>query len=170
MSGTLRTLVREQLLPARIDEVWSFFSDAANLEAITPSWLRFRILTPQPIEMREGTLIEYRLQLGPIPVGWRTRIATWEPPLRFADVQERGPFALWEHHHEFRALGGMTHMLDRVHYRLPLGRFGDLLGGLPVDASLAAIFDHRHRSIAERFGAPPRLDRGEERPPPPQAG
>ena len=156
MSGAPRILVREQLLPARIEEVWSFFSDAGNLEAITPSWLRFRILTPRPIEMHEGTLIEYRLRLGLLPVGWRTRIATWEPPLRFADVQERGPFALWEHHHEFRSLGGMTHMLDRVRYRLPLGRIGGLLGGIPVDAALAAIFDHRHRSIAGRFGPPPR--------------
>ena len=92
---------REQLVPLGIDEAFAFFADAANLEAITPPWLRFRILSEQPLQVREGALIDYRLTLHRVPVTWRTRIERWEPPRRFVDVQLSGPFARWEHTHTF---------------------------------------------------------------------
>lgn len=146
------TLEREQWIPAPLDRVAAFFSDAANLDELTPPWLRFRILTPLPVEMRENALIEYQLHLAGVPVRWRTRIAKWDPPYAFVDVQERGPYALWEHTHHFKALGGGVLMSDVVRYSLPLGPLGALAHGAGVKAALAAIFDYRFGRIRERFG------------------
>jgi len=145
-------LERSQLIPRPQPEVFAFFADAANLERLTPDFLRFRIETPLPIEMRAGALIDYRLSLGALPVRWRTRISSWEPPLRFSDDQERGPYALWHHVHEFEAVGDQTRMRDRVDYRLPFGPLGALAHVLSVRRTLERIFDHRRRVIEELFG------------------
>ena len=95
------TLQREQRIDGTPDEVFPFFADAGNLEAITPPWLAFHVVTPRPIEMRVGTLIEYRLTLHRLPIRWLTRIEEWEPGVRFVDAQLHGPYALWHHTHEF---------------------------------------------------------------------
>src|ERR1044071_9367246 len=99
------TLRRQQQLDGTPDEVFPFFGDAGNLEAITPPWLGFSIVTPRPIEMGVGTLIEYRLKLHGLPLKWLTRIESREPGVRFVDAQLRGPYALWHHTHEFEATG-----------------------------------------------------------------
>jgi ligand-binding SRPBCC domain-containing protein len=150
---TVHVLEREQWIPASLEAVSAFFADAGNLDALTPPWLRFRILSPLPIEMRADALIEYQLRLAGIPVRWRTRIAKWDPPFEFVDVQERGPYALWEHSHRFRVLGGGVLMADFVRYALPFGPLGALAHAAGVKASLAAIFDYRFARIRERFGA-----------------
>ena len=144
------TLKREQRLPGTPAEVFPFFADAGNLEAITPPFLRFRIVTPRPIGMAEGTLIEYRLKLRGIPVRWRTRIDAWEPGVRFVDRQLSGPYALWHHTHEFEADGeNHTLMRDIVRYRLPLGPLGAAAHLLFVRRDLQAIFDYRAARVAE---------------------
>jgi len=85
------TLHTELWLPRSRGEIFPFFAEARNLEAITPPWLRFEVLTPAPVEMRRGTLIDYRLRVHGVPICWRTEIAEWEPLWRFVDVQRRGP-------------------------------------------------------------------------------
>ena len=149
------TLRREQTLPGAPDEVFPFFADAGNLEAITPPWLGFRIVTPRPIDMGVGTLIEYRLRLHGLPISWLTRIEVWEdthPPLRFVDQQLRGPYALWHHTHEFvPGPDGTTRMTDTVRYALPFGPLGALAHALFVRRDLNRIFDHRHAEVAERI-------------------
>ena len=146
------TLVREQRLPGPPDEVFGFFADAGNLEAITPPWLSFEIVTPRPIEMGRGTLIEYGLRLHGVPVSWLTRIEVWEPGRRFVDQQLRGPYALWHHGHEFApAPAGGTLMRDTVRYALPAGPFGALAHRLFVRRDLDRIFDHRSTAVAERI-------------------
>ena len=146
-------LEREQRLPASLDQVFAFFADAANLDDITPPWVGFRFITPLPIEMRKDALIEYRLRLAGVPLRWRTRIVSWDPPHGFVDVQERGPYALWEHTHQFAPCDGGVLVRDLVRYALPLGPLGALTH-VAVRASLAAIFDHRFARIRERFGDP----------------
>ncbi len=143
------TLQREQMLPRPIDRVFAFFADAANLEAITPPWLRFQILTPQPIAMGPGTLIEYRLRLRGMPIRWVTRIEQWEPPTRFSDVQLRGPYRLWGHLHTFEPCGAGTRMCDLVRYALPFGPLGRLAHRLIVQSDLDAIFDYRAAQVEE---------------------
>jgi len=142
-------LRREQVLPASPEEVFPFFADAHNLEAITPPWLGFRVLTPRPVEMRPGALIEYRLRLRGIPLAWLTRIAEWVPGVRFADEQLSGPYRLWHHTHEFEPAGaGGTLMRDTVRYALPGWPLGEVAHALVVRRDLEAIFDHRRDAVA----------------------
>ncbi len=144
-------LQREQWIPRPIEEVFTFFADAKNLEAITPPWLGFRILSPEPITMRVGARIVYRLRWRRLPLRWVTEIAEWAPPFRFVDVQRRGPYALWHHTHEFEAQEGGTRMWDQVRYALPWGPLGLLMHRLAVDRDVAAIFAYRASRVTEIF-------------------
>lgn len=151
----LYTLRREQRLPGSPQSVFPFFADAGNLEAITPPSLRFEIVTPRPIEMRVGALIEYKLRMRGIPISWLTRIEEWEPGVRFVDMQLRGPYALWHHTHEFKPDGrDATLMRDTVRYALPGGPLGALPHALFVKRELDRIFDHRLRKVPELLAAP----------------
>jgi len=140
-------LERRQFISLPRAEVFAFFADAGNLETITPPSLHFRILTPRPIDIQSGTRIDYRLALLGIPFRWRTRIESFEPPHRFADIQERGPFQLWRHTHEFIQQDAGTLMIDRVDYQLPLGPLGGLADALFVQRQLKYIFDYRFQVI-----------------------
>lgn len=140
-------LERELVLARPITEVFEFFARAENLERITPSWLRFRVLTPGPIVMGPGTLIDYRLRLHGLPLRWRSRIEVWEAERRFVDEQVHGPYRSWRHLHEFVSVGRSTRVRDRVEYALPLGRLGQL--AMPfVRRDLARIFDYRGAAVA----------------------
>lgn len=138
------------------EAVFGFFSDAGNLQAITPPELGFRIVTPLPIAMRAGALIDYRLSLFGVPFGWRSVISEWDPPHAFVDEQVRGPYREWVHRHRFEDVAGGTRITDEVRYRLPLWPFG--LAAYPVvRLHLARIFAYRHAAILNVFegrGAP----------------
>jgi ligand-binding SRPBCC domain-containing protein len=144
----IHILQREQRLRGAPEDVFAFFADARNLEAITPPLLRFRVVTPDPIEMRAGTLIQYRLRLHGIGVSWLTSIQAWDPPHRFVDVQLRGPYALWHHTHEFAPDGdGATLMRDTVRYAIGFGPLGELAHRLLVARDLARIFEYRSARV-----------------------
>ena len=146
-----RTLRREQRLPGPPDAVFAFFADASNLEAITPPLLRFAIVGPRPIEMRPGTIIEYRLRLRGLPIRWLTRIDEWEPGVPFVDTQLAGPYRLWHHTHEFAPDGdGGTVMRDVVRYALPYWPLGELAAPV-VRRDLERIFDFRRDEVARRL-------------------
>jgi ligand-binding SRPBCC domain-containing protein len=140
-------LLREQWLPRPVDDVFAFFSDAGNLEAITPPWMHFHIVTPRPIELRAGAIIDYRLCWRGLPLRWSSEIAEWEPPQQFVDVQRRGPYAHWRHRHTFVPKDGGTRLGDEVHYALPWGPIGRLAHWL-VRRNLEAIFDYRAERVA----------------------
>jgi ligand-binding SRPBCC domain-containing protein len=148
------TLEREQWLPASPERAFEFFGDAENLEEITPSWLGFRLLTPGPVEMRMGARIDYRIWLGGVPLLWTARITRWDPPRAFVDLQESGPYALWEHLHEFVPLGQGVLMRDVVRYAMPFGYLGRASHRALVRSLLARIFDYRFAVIRRRFGGP----------------
>jgi ligand-binding SRPBCC domain-containing protein len=134
-------------------EVFAFFGDAANLERITPPFLRFRVLTPPPIAMRPGTLIDYRLSLHRVPLRWRTEIEAWEPPHRFVDRQLHGPYRQWVHTHTFSDKDGGTQVEDQVLYRLRgPSPFTRMVHGLLVGPDTRQIFEFRHQALGVAFG------------------
>ncbi|MFN0085937.1 MAG: SRPBCC family protein [Blastocatellia bacterium] len=137
-------LEREQIIDRSKAETFSFFCDAYNLERITPEFLRFRVVTPPPIEMKGGGIIDYRLSLYGIGFRWRTMIESWQPAERFVDAQLCGPYSLWRHTHTFEEIGpGRTRMRDVVLYRIPFGPLGRLAHCLFVGRALRKIFDYR---------------------------
>jgi ligand-binding SRPBCC domain-containing protein len=144
-------LERSQRIPRPVAEVFAFYADAFNLETITPPWLGFRVVTPGPIHMRPGALIEYRLRLHGLPVRWVTRIERWEAGRRFIDVQLKGPYRLWHHTHDFEADGDTTIVRDTVRYALPLGPLGEVARRALVARDLERIFAFRHDAVAQSF-------------------
>jgi ligand-binding SRPBCC domain-containing protein len=134
-------------LPRPLDDVFAFFSDAANLEALTPPSLQFRILTPQPVAMRQGTLIDYRIRIHGIPIAWQSEISVWEPPHRFVDVQRRGPYRRWEHTHGFAAVNGGTRVTDSVDFEVPFA----FVAGRFVRREVEKIFAFRRKTLLTLF-------------------
>ena len=144
----LREFQTELWLPLPPEELIPFFADAANLDAITPPWLNFRVVTPPPIEMRQGALIDYRLSVRGIPLRWRTRINLWQPPHRFVDEQIRGPYRQWIHTHTFEARDGGTLARDVVQYAVP---FDFIAHPLFVRRDIEQIFAFRQEALRKRF-------------------
>jgi len=135
-------------LPQPRDLIFKFFADPRNLERLTPDWLHFEILTHPSSEIRQGTLLDYRLRLRGIPLRWQSEITVWEPPRRFVDRQTRGPYSLWVHEHIFKEQDGGTLIGDRVEYAVPGGR---LAQKLLVAPDLERIFKYRHQVLQELF-------------------
>jgi ligand-binding SRPBCC domain-containing protein len=141
-------LYAEMFLPAPRERLFEFFADAFQLETITPPWLNFHVITPRPIVIAAGTLIDYRLRLHKIPILWRTRISLWKPPYRFVDEQLRGPYRRWHHEHQFELLDGGTLCRDIVDYSVPGGR---LINALFVQGDVLKIFRYRQQKLYEMF-------------------
>jgi ligand-binding SRPBCC domain-containing protein len=140
-----RHLERTQVVPVPLEAAWAFFSDPANLEAITPPWLRFRIVEA-PDRLEAGSLLRYRLSLFRVPIRWRTEIREWTPPRSFVDVQVSGPYRVWEHTHRLAPVEGGTEIHDHVRWRAPAGTS-------LVQRWVDAIFDYRAERLRELLGS-----------------
>ena len=145
-------LTRTQFIPRDPAEVFAFFRNPFNLEAITPPWLRFHVHDATEQQVREGTRIGYILKWHGVPLRWDSLIASYEENTSFADEMLRGPYKRWYHSHTFRAAPGGVEMCDRVEYELPLGVVGEAVHRVVVRRQLRRIFDYRARRIAEIFG------------------
>jgi ligand-binding SRPBCC domain-containing protein len=142
-------LKTEQRFPLPAADVFPFFADAGNLQAITPANLHFQILTEMPIEMRPGAVIDYKIRLRGFPIHWQTEITAWEPTYRFVDRQLKGPYKWWIHEHLFEERDGETVAIDIVDYGVPLAFIAH---PLLVKNDLIKIFRFRHEVLAKRFG------------------
>lgn len=143
-----------QNIPVSIDKAWDFFSSPANLQAITPANLGFKIISKHHGEkMYAGQVIEYKVSplLG-IPLYWMTEITHVEYKKYFVDEQRYGPYSMWHHQHHFKVIEGGVEMTDIVHYKLPLWFLGDMANGLFVKKQLQQIFDYRFKKVEELFG------------------
>lgn len=149
-------LKTECVVPRPMDEVFEFFANAANLHLLTPSWLRFKILTPLPIEMHKGRKIDYKLRVHGVPVHWTSEITAWEPNERFVDELRRGPYTHWHHEHRFEEREEGVHVSDVVHYGVP---GGGIIHGLFVRRDLENIFNFRQQVLRERFGESSQAER-----------
>lgn len=144
-------LIRETILNGSIEEVFDFFSKAENLDKITPPILGFRIITPLPVEMKKGTLIDYKIKLNGIPFNWQTEITKWDPPHSFEDTQLKGPYKMWVHEHKFIERNNKTFMTDTVRYISPGGVFEFIPHNLFVKKKVNLIFDYRQKIFDELF-------------------
>lgn len=147
-----RFLVREIYLNSSIDTVFDFFSKAENLNALTPSKLHFQILSPLPIIMRVGTLIDYRIKLFGIAFNWKTKITHWNPQEQFIDTQIKGPYLKWIHAHSFEVQGNGVLMRDTVEYACPGWFLEPVIHSLIIKSNLNDIFEYRNKKCKEIFG------------------
>jgi len=147
----MHTLRRVQVLPYPLERVFEFFRSPGNLSRITPPGMGFRIITPQPVIMKEGALIDYTIRLLGIPLHWTTMITAYDPPHLFVDQQIRGPYSFWHHTHSFREVDGGTEMTDTVCYVLPGWVLGDIVHAILVKRQLKGIFDYREKVIPSVF-------------------
>ena len=147
----LYTLDSTQLIQKPVEEVFNFFSKPENLSVITPSKLAFKILTPTPIEMGDGRIIDYKIYLLGIPIHWKTLITDFDPPHMFVDQQIKGPYTMWHHTHTFHKVEDGVEIRDRVVYSIPFGFIGQILNYLWIRKDLENIFKHRKKVINKLF-------------------
>jgi ligand-binding SRPBCC domain-containing protein len=149
------TLLRETIVAASLQDAFAFFQNPSNLARITPPWLNFQITSREPVQMRKGAEIEYRIRWLSLGIKWKTRITEYEPPFYFIDEQESGPYRYWHHQHTFKPAVMGTIVCDRVDYALPLGWLGRAVHWVLVRRQLNQIFDYRQQILSGIFASAP---------------
>lgn len=141
----------EQFINRPREDVFEFFSRAENLERLTPDFLNFQVVSETPIEMKEGTEIEYSLSVHGLPMTWISRIECWEPPEKFVDVQIKGPYKRWHHTHKFETQNNGTLVKDHVEYDVPGWIFSSLINHYFVRPDVEDIFSYRQKQLQDIF-------------------
>ncbi len=150
----MHTLVAETKLYCSLEQAFDFFSKAENLNEVTPPDVYFNILTPLPISMQKGTIIDYKIKISGIPFKWRTHIKTWEPLHYFIDEQVKGPYSRWHHTHTFEQKDDHVLMTDKVEYLSPGWILEPLIHRFFVKKRVEAIFVYREKIFKHIFGKP----------------
>lgn len=147
----MHTLVKETIINKPLEEVFSFFSKAENLNLITPPELDFKILSPQPINIKQGAIIDYSIKLNGISFKWKTEITVFEKNKRFIDTQLKGPYKIWIHEHIFEHRGNATYMKDIVQFKSPGWIFEPIINSLFVEKKVKSIFEYREKILNKIF-------------------
>jgi ligand-binding SRPBCC domain-containing protein len=143
-----------QKIPISLEKAWDFFSNPANVQAITPDNMGFKVISKHHGDtMYAGQIIEYTVKplLG-IPIYWMTEITQVKDKQYFIDEQRYGPYSLWHHQHHFKAIDGGVEMIDIVHYKTPFWVLGRLANTVFVKKKLDGIFNYRFQKVEELFG------------------
>ncbi|MEZ4845973.1 MAG: SRPBCC family protein [Bdellovibrionota bacterium] len=148
-----QVLQRESIIKAPLEKVFDFFSNAKNLEIITPPFLNFTILEQSTPKVQKGTIFTYRLKVHGIPIRWKSLIEEWVPNSHFVDTQIFGPYKKWHHLHTFKSVPEGTWMQDTVNYRVHMGILGHWLTGRWVRKDVESIFTFRESKIQSIFHA-----------------
>jgi len=143
-----------QKISISLDKAWEFFSNPANLQAITPGTMGFKVISTHHGEvMYAGQIIEYTVKpVFNIPMYWMTEITQVKDKEYFIDEQRFGPYALWHHQHHFKEIPGGVEMTDIVHYKIPFWIFGKIANTLFIKNKLKEIFEFRYRKTEELLG------------------
>ena len=144
-------LKRRQWLPYRLEDVFQFFSDAHNLEQITPPWLHFKILDQSTDQIGRGTVFDYKIRIRGLPIKWRSLITQWNKGSDFVDVQIKGPYRVWHHTHRFFEYRNGTWIEDEIYYKPPVIPFISILIDAFVNRDVRVIFDYRQKTIEKIF-------------------
>ncbi|MGM0572252.1 MAG: SRPBCC family protein [Bacteroidota bacterium] len=146
-------LIQKQVLPATVDEAWSFIASPDNLQKITPKEMGFVVTsTEHTPEMYPGMIISYTVKpvLG-IPLQWVTEITHVKEKSYFVDEQRAGPYAMWHHQHWIEAVDDGVLMTDIVSYKPPMGFLGSIANALFIKKKLNQIFSYRNKVLNEVF-------------------
>ena len=145
------TFYKEQFVPSDLDTVFEFFSRPENLEKITPSSMGFNIITPTPIDMKEGAIIDYTVKIMGVPMRWRTMITSYKKNEYFVDEQLKGPYSYWHHKHTFKEVEGGVLIIDEITYALPIQAFRLIVHPFLINPQLNQIFNFRFHTIKDKF-------------------
>jgi ligand-binding SRPBCC domain-containing protein len=145
------SLIRKTIINRPLEQVFQFFSKAENLNLLTPPELQFKIITPLPIIMKEGAIIDYKIKLNGVPFNWKTEISMWKENEFFVDKQLKGPYRVWHHKHSFKNVNGATEMTDEVNYLSPGWFFEPIIQALFIKKKVEGIFDYRNAKLKEIF-------------------
>ena len=147
----MHILTKTTVINKPLSEVFEFFSNAENLNKITPPDMQFKILTPLPIIIKKGTLIDYKIKVNGIPFNWQTEITEWEPNKRFIDKQLKGPYRVWIHEHTFEEKDGKTIMNDHVQFLSPGWFLEPIINKLFIEKKVKGIFAYREKILTNLF-------------------
>jgi ligand-binding SRPBCC domain-containing protein len=149
----MHILIKETIIKKPLEEVFDFFSKAENLNLLTPPEMQFKIITPSPITIHQGKLIDYKIKVNGIPFKWQTEITVWQPPFRFVDKQKKGPYNTWIHEHLFEARGSSTYMRDTVQFKSPGWILEPIINKLFIEKKVRGIFEYREKVLLQLFGS-----------------
>jgi len=145
---------KTQEIPINISRAWDFFSKPENLGLITPSYMKFSIISRSDVgDMYPGMIITYTLSpVLDIKIKWATEITQIKEHKYFIDNQIKGPYTIWHHEHHFNEIENGIEMTDILFYDLPFGFIGRLGHELFVKKKVEEIFSYRENKIKELFG------------------
>lgn len=151
-------------LPASAQEAFDWHARPGAFERLAPPWERIDVLARRG-GIEDGAWLMLEHWLGPVWLTMEAEHFGFVAGREFNDRLIRGPFARWEHCHQFSdtAGGSGCELTDRISFALPGGAVGDALGGGLVRRRLARMFAYRHAVTAgdlalwKRWSHRPRL-------------